>query len=85
MVHGDIIGFLCLAILCQDGKRLFNAVHKGRGQVRGQQGRTFYHRHRRSQVRQGHTVGHCDRDGIPAAFTALGDNALLAFNLKVGD
>ena len=85
MIHGDIIGLGGLSVLGQHGKRLLNAFHKGRRQTRSQQCRTFRHRHLRSQVRQGHTVGHRNSDGILAAFAALGDNALLSFDLEVGD
>ena len=85
MIYGDIIGLGGLSVLGYHGKGLLNAFHKGRRQARSQQGRAFRHRHLRSQVRQGHTVGHCNSDGILAAFATLGDNALLAFNLEAGN
>ena len=83
--NGDIIGLGGLSVLSHHGKGLLDALYESHGKARRKQRRTFCHRHGWGQVRQGHTIGHCNSDGVLAAFTILGNNALLAFDLEAGD
>jgi len=85
MIHGDRIGLGGLSVLGQHGKGLLDALYEGRGKIRSKKHRSLRHRHGWGQIRQGHTVGHRNSDGVLTAFAALGNNALLSFNLEVGD
>ena len=85
MIHGDIIGLGGLSVLGQHSKGLLDALYEGRGKIRSKKRRSLRHRHGWGQVRQGHTVGHCNSDGVLTAFAALGDNTRLALDLEAGD